>query len=48
MIDCFDVVPTNSEQVLNLTVDRQKALSLGDRFEASHLTLLLTGVLTVA
>ncbi len=29
MVNCFEVVPTDSEQVLDRTVNREKTLSLG-------------------
>ncbi len=45
MVNCFEVVPTDSEQVLNRTVNREKTLSLPHRFEPSHLPLLFTSVL---
>ncbi len=41
----FEEIPTHSEQVLNLTVDCQQTLSLGNRFETTNLTFLLTSVL---
>ena len=34
------MVPANSEQILNLTVDSQESLILLDRFEPSNLPLL--------
>ncbi len=36
MVNCFEVVTTNSEQILNRTVNREKALNLGHGFELSH------------
>ena len=45
MMDCFEMVPANSEQILNLTVDSKESLSLLDRLEPSHLPLLLPGML---
>ena len=39
-MDCFEMVPANSEQILNLTVDSKESLSLLDRLEPSHLPLL--------
>ena len=39
------MVPANSEQILNLTVDSKESLSLLDRLEPSHLPLLFPGML---
>ena len=44
-MDCFEMVPANSEQILNLTVDSKESLSLLDRLEPSHLPLLFPGML---
>ena len=41
----FEMIPTNSKQVLNLPVDGQQALRLGNRLESANLTFLLTSVL---
>ena len=41
----FEMIPTNSEQVLNLPVDGQQALRVGNRLESANLTFLLTSVL---
>ncbi len=38
----FEEIPTHPEQVLNLTMDSQQALGLGNRFEAANLTFLLS------
>ena len=45
MVNCFEVVPTDSKQVLAGTVNREKTLSLCHRFEPSHWPLLFTSVL---
>ncbi len=45
MMDCFEMVPANSEQILNLTVDSKESLSLLHRLEPSHLPLLFPGML---
>ena len=45
MMNCFEMVPANSEQILNLTVDGKESLSLLDRLEPSHLPLLFPGML---
>ncbi len=39
------MIPTNSKQVLNLPVDGQQALRLGNRLESANLTFLLTSML---
>ena len=39
------MVPANSEQILNLTVDGKESLSLLDRLEPSHLPFLFPGML---
>ena len=44
-MNCFEMVPANSEQILNLTVDSKKSLSLLDRVEPSHLPFLLSSML---
>ena len=44
-MDCFEMVPANSEQILNLTVDSKESLSLLDRLEPSHLPLLFPSML---
>ena len=41
----FEEIPTQPEQVLNLTMDSQQALGVGKRFESANLALLLTSVL---
>ena len=41
----FQVVATDPEQILNLTMDRQQALGVGHRFESANLAFLLTSVL---
>ena len=41
----FEEIPTHPEQVLNLTMDSQQALGLGNRFKSANLALLLTSVL---
>ena len=45
MVNCFEVVPTDSKQVLAGTVNREKTMSLCHRFEPSHWPLLFTSVL---
>jgi hypothetical protein len=45
MVHCLEMMPCNSEQIVNHTVDRQKSLKLCRRFEAPHLAFLLPGVL---
>jgi len=45
MMDRFEMMSCNSEQVLNRPVDREKSFHMGRRFEASHLAFLLPGVL---
>ena len=45
MMNYFEMVPANSEQILNLTVDGKESLSLLDRLEPSHLPLLFPGML---
>ena len=46
MVNCFEVMLTDSKQVLDLAMDSQHALRLGNRrFESSNLALLLTSVL---
>ena len=42
---CFEMIPANSEQILNLTVDSKESLNLLDRLEPSHLSLLFPGML---
>lgn len=44
-MSCFEMVPANSEQILNLTVDGKESLSLLNRLEPSHLPLLFPGML---
>ena len=46
-MNCFEMVATNSEQVLYQTVYGQKSLGLLRRFETAHLTLLLAGMLVL-
>ncbi len=41
----LEMMTTDSEQVLNRTVNRETTLSLPHRFEPSHLPLLFTSVL---
>ena len=41
----FEEIPTHSEQFLDLAMDSQHALRLGNRFESSNLALLLTSML---
>ena len=41
----FQVVATDPEQILNLTMDRQQSLGVGNRFESANLAFFLTGVL---
>ncbi len=41
----FEMIPTNSEQVLNLPVDGRQALRVSNRLESANLTFLLTSVL---
>ena len=45
MVDCFEMMTGESEQVLNRAVDRQESLDLSRRFESTHLPFLLPGVL---
>ncbi len=45
MMNCFEMVPANSEQILNLTVEGKESLSLLDRLEPSYLSLLFPGML---
>jgi hypothetical protein len=45
MMNGLEMMTTDSEQVLNRTVNREKTLSLPHRFEPSHLPLLFTSVL---
>ena len=45
MVDRFEMMTCNSEQVVNRAVDREKSLNLYRRFEATHLTFLLPSVL---
>ncbi len=39
------VVATDPEQILNLTMDSQQSLSLGNRFESTNLPFLLPRML---
>ena len=41
----LQVVATDPEQILNLTMDRQQSLGVGHRFEPANLAFLLTSVL---
>ncbi len=45
MVDRFEMMTCNSEQVVNRAVDREKSLNLCRRFESTHLAFLLPGVL---
>jgi len=45
MVDRFETMTCNSEQIVNRAVYRQKSLKLRRRFEAPHLPFLLSGVL---
>ena len=45
MMNRIQVVPSYSEQILNLTVDSKESLSLSDGSEPSNLPLLLAGML---
>jgi hypothetical protein len=45
MVDRFETMTCNAEQVVNLAVDREESLNLCRRFEATHLAFLLPGVL---
>ena len=45
MMDRFEMMTTNSEQVVNRAVDTEKALELWHRLESTHLAFLLPGVL---
>jgi len=41
----FQVVATDPEQILNLTMDRQQSLGVGNRFESANLAFFLSCVL---
>ena len=41
----FQVVATDPEQILNLTMDRQQSLGVGHRFESANLAFFLSCVL---
>ena len=43
MVDRFEMVTSDSEQVVKRTVDREKALGLSRWFEPTHLAFLLPG-----
>ncbi len=43
MVDRFEMMPCNSEQVVNRAVYREKSLRLSRRFESTHLAFLLPG-----
>jgi len=45
MMNRLQVVPTNPKEILNLTVDRQKTLSMSHRLEPPHLAFLFSRVL---
>ena len=45
MVDRFEMMTCNSEQVVNRPMDREKSLNLCRRFEATHLAFLLPSVL---
>ncbi len=45
MVDRFEMMTSNSEQIVNRAVDREKSLNLCRRLEATHLVFLLPGVL---
>ncbi len=45
MMDRFEMMTCDSEQVVNRAVDREKSLQLFRRFESTHLAFLLPGVL---
>ena len=44
-MNSFEMIPANPKQILNLTVDSKESLSLLDRLEPSHLSLLFPGML---
>ena len=45
MMNRFQVVSTNSEQILNLPVNNEESLGMLDRLKAPHLTFLFPGML---
>ena len=45
MVDRFEMMTSDSEQVVNGAVDAEKSLDLGRCFESTHLAFLLSGVL---